>query len=254
MNYINYIIRRVKFHYEKQGFFGPLRALGRKVKYYGVRVPLKPVAYVWAVLIMGRRYSEFFFLGKLHRRLYCFKNSAWASERTIEIPIIMEYVKEAYGKNQRILEVGNVLHQYSDLNSHDIIDKYEYRKGVINVDIDDFKPISKYDLIVSVSTLEHVGWDGQDEPDPEKIPRVLRKMKNWLASGGCAVITMPIGWNPEVDKRLKVGLLPFSDEHYMECYSRRNQWRETTKEAALMKKYGEPFSYHANAIVVGIVN
>ena len=42
---------------------------------------------------------------------------------------------------------------------HDIVDKYEKKKGIINQDIVDYKPDKKYDLIISISTLEHVGWD-----------------------------------------------------------------------------------------------
>lgn len=250
--FMNYIIKKVKFLYKRQGILGPIGALGRKFKYYGFRIPFNALKHLWTGLVARRRYADFYFLGKPHRRLFSFKNLAWTTERTIEVPIVMDYVKYAYARNQRILEVGNTLHQYSGLKNYDIVDKYEYRKGIINVDIEDFKPVGKYDLIVSVFTMEHVGWDVPDEPDPEKIPRVLRKMKDWLAPGGRAVITMPIGWNSEVDKRLKSGTLPFSEEHYMECFSKYNQWRETIKEQALRKKYGTP-SAAGNAIVVGII-
>jgi len=42
---------------------------------------------------------------------------------------------------------------------HDIVDKYEIAPSVVNEDLVNFKPGKKYDLIVSISTLEHVGWD-----------------------------------------------------------------------------------------------
>ena len=58
--------------------------------------------------------------------------------------------------------------------------------------------------------MEHVGWDSPEEPDPEKIPQVLAMIKFFLAPKGKAVITMPIGWNSELDKRLKERSLPFS--------------------------------------------
>jgi hypothetical protein len=38
-----------------------------------------------------------------------------------------------------------------------VLDKYEQAPGVINEDVVSFSPPQKYDLIVSVSTLEHVG-------------------------------------------------------------------------------------------------
>jgi len=65
-------------------------------------------------------------------------------------------VRKYRGKN--ILEIGNVLSRHIKLE-HDILDKYETAKGVINEDIVDFKSEKKYDLIISISTLEHVGWD-----------------------------------------------------------------------------------------------
>ena len=42
---------------------------------------------------------------------------------------------------------------------HDVLDKYEKGNNVINDDVVSFSTEVKYDLIVSVSTLEHVGWD-----------------------------------------------------------------------------------------------
>jgi hypothetical protein len=61
-------------------------------------------------------------------------------------------------KERNILEIGNVLSHYFPVN-HDIVDKYEKADGVINQDVVHFYSPKKYDLIVSVSTLEHVGWD-----------------------------------------------------------------------------------------------
>ena len=59
---------------------------------------------------------------------------------------------------KNIFEVGSVLSHYFPIN-HDVLDKYEKGHGVINQDVVDFKPHNKYDLIVSISTLEHVGFD-----------------------------------------------------------------------------------------------
>jgi hypothetical protein len=44
---------------------------------------------------------------------------------------------------------------------HDIVDKYESAPGVINKDIVTFKlEGKKYELMISISTLEDVGWNG----------------------------------------------------------------------------------------------
>ena len=56
----------------------------------------------------------------------------------------------------------------------------------------DFKPAQKYDLIVSVSTLEHVGWD-EEVKDPLKIIRALENLKNnCLTQDGEIVATIPL--------------------------------------------------------------
>src|SRR6202034_3735504 len=92
-------------------------------------------------------------------------NYTWKNERTIEIPIIWDIIRK--NPNKEILEVGNVLSHYYQVH-HTILDKYEKGDNVINEDVIDFNPKKKYDLIVSISTLEHVGWD--EEPrQPLKI-------------------------------------------------------------------------------------
>ena len=49
---------------------------------------------------------------------------------------------------------------------------------MINQDVVDFKTNEKYDLIVSISTLEHVGWD--EEPrDDKKISKALNPYPPW---------------------------------------------------------------------------
>jgi len=64
------------------------------------------------------------------------------------------------------IEVGNVLFHYFDI-SHEVVDKYEKAPGVTSENILDFRPERRYDLIVYISILEHVGFD--------KPPRDTRK-------------------------------------------------------------------------------
>lgn len=64
-------------------------------------------------------------------------NTTWQNERTVEVPIIWEIVKKY--KTKKILEVGNVLSYYFPVK-HDIVDKYEKEKGVINEDVVNFQP------------------------------------------------------------------------------------------------------------------
>lgn len=104
----------------------------------------------------------------------------WHGERAVEIAIVLEMVKKYQGMN--ILEIGNVLSHHVKFE-HDVLDKYEIAKGVINEDIVDFKSDKKYDLIVSVSTIEHVGWDEKPR-DNMKILRAIENLKTIIVSRG----------------------------------------------------------------------
>ncbi len=85
-----------------------------------------------------------------------------------------------------------------------IVDKYEKAIGVINEDICNFKPSKKYDLIISISTLEHVGFDEKPR-DPCKVLRAIENLKSLLAVGGKLVAILPVGYNPYLDELIKSG-------------------------------------------------
>src|SRR3990167_2732239 len=92
-------------------------------------------------------------------------NTTLANERIVEVPIIWREVQRY--QPQRVLEIGNVLHHYFPIK-HWVVDKYEKAPGVINRDVVEFYPRQRFDLIVAISTLEHVGWD-ESPPQPRKF-------------------------------------------------------------------------------------
>lgn len=193
----------------------------------------------------GRSYSYF-------RHAY---NNTGSNERAIEVPIALGYLDQA--KDKKILEIGNVLSHYMDEFDHLVIDKHERAPGVMNVDIQDYSSKAQFDLIVSVSTLEHVGWDehkygpgSKRDRDPEKLGRVLEKIRAMLAKGGTFVTTMPIGYNPGMDERLSDGRIR-CDEMYWFERTGMTEWRESTPETVLKTRYGNPHP-NANGLFIGI--
>jgi hypothetical protein len=170
------------------------------------------------------------------------------NERAVELPIVMDVVNS--NTDKRILEVGNVLPHYFNF-SHTVVDKYEVCEGVINQDIVDFRSAILYDFIVSISTLEHVGWD-ETPRDDKKILRAIENMKNLLSDNGAMVITLPIGQNAALDSMIKDRVLTFDQQYYMLRISKSNEWREASWNEVKDQQYNKPYS-NANAIVIGIV-
>jgi len=189
---------------------------------------------------------KFIFQEKEFNYFYYPYNATWRNERAIEIPIVWEAVKNCNGK---ILEFGNVLSYYFSVN-YDILDKYEKAKGVINEDIINFKPKNKYDLIVSISTLEHVGWDEKPR-EPEKILKAIGKLKDILKKDGKMIITMPLGYNTEMDKMIKTGKIKFDRQYFLKRISRDNQWKEIALENIENIEYNKPFRF-ANLMFIGV--
>lgn len=186
------------------------------------------------------------FDGATYRYLQHAYNFAWKNERTVEVPLAQRVLEAHTG--QRVLEVGNVLSHYGAVG-HDVLDKYEAAPGVRNEDVVDFRPKEPYDLVVSVSTLEHVGWD-EHPREPGKVGRAVANLRDHgLAPGGLLWVTMPLGWNPEADA-IAFAPAPFTTRQYLLRVTRLNRWREAKAEEVRGARYDAPFPC-ANAVFVG---
>jgi len=174
-------------------------------------------------------------------------NHTWLNERVIEVPIIYHILQQYMGQNRHILEVGNVLSHYYPI-THDVVDKYEIASGVINKDIVEFVPDKQYDLIVSISTLEHVGWD-ETPKKPQKILRAIAHLKSLLKTSGEMYITLPIGENPYLDEYLRTGQLTF-DKQYNFVKTSNTKWEPTTWQTIAFAQHNHPFKF-GNAMIIG---
>ena len=167
--------------------------------------------YLWYNLKRSDRSQTFICGGKQYKYAYYSKNSIYLGERAIEVPIVLEAVKacklarESYASNCRILEVGNVLSYQSNF-PHTIIDKYEKADNVINKDVMDLDPTDVYDLVISISTIEHIGFD-EAEKDSEKPLKALEKLMQITKSSGRLIITIPLGYNPSLEEHIRSGRL-----------------------------------------------
>jgi len=170
----------------------------------------------------------------------------WAGERMVEVPIVKSLLEAASGK--RILEVGNVLGHYFPI-SHDVVDKYEQGTRVQNVDILQFRADKPFDLVVSISTFEHIGFDDDAVGSSgEKIMQAVRHCRNLLAADGRLVITVPTGYNPDLDDLLATGNL---GAERLDCLKRvgKRAWQPCSLAEAMKHRYRLRYPY-ANAVVV----
>jgi len=202
----------------------------------------KAVEYGVGVLIWQyqkrRKPERWFTLQGSRYRCFCgLYNLTWRNEREVEIAVAAEAVKSRAAA--RILEVGNVLSWYMPV-AHAVVDKYEHGAGVINADVVDFDPGRRYDLVVSISTLEHVGWD-EHPRDPEKVVRAVARLKRLLAPGGRLLITAPLGYNPGFDALLEAGRLGFDRLSFLRRDDRTHQWSEIEAQAAYAAAVRDPF-------------
>ncbi len=210
------------------------------------------VGVLWATFPLWGLYFRLFprgfeFQSARHRYLLRAYNQTWSNERSVEVPIVWAEVGARRGG--RVLEVGNVLSHYFPVD-HEVIDKFERARAVRNEDVASFRSPHRYDLIVSISTLEHVGWD--EEPrDPEKIPRALANLRGHLAPGGRLVVTLAVGYNPALDRLLAAGALPFSRCHYMRRHGLIS-WSEADWPAIAGSVYGRRWP-GAEGLVIGVV-
>jgi hypothetical protein len=177
--------------------------------------------------------------GSSYRYFYHRYNNTCETERCVEIPIAWAFLERC--RPGHVLEIGNVLNHYRYFQ-HTVVDKYETAEGVLNIDVRDFAPTQKYDAIISVSTMEHVGWD--EEPiDPDKAIQSIERLREMLNPGAGMLISFPIGHNARLDQAIVDGTLGCDELLGMKRTS-GNSWLELSM-SALMESRLEP-SYRHN--------
>jgi hypothetical protein len=141
--------------------------------------------------------------GEKYRYFHHVHRWTWLTERAVEIPLVTRELERQAG--QRILEVGNVLSHYVS-TGHRVVDKYEPGDGVIAQDVLHIEADGGYDLIISISTIEHVGWDELPR-DPAKALAAVDHLRGLLAPTGRLVMTLPVDYHPGLDAALQSGSL-----------------------------------------------
>ena len=186
--------------------------------------------------------QNFEFDGRKYRYFHHPYNRTSINERIVEIPIFTELMKSA--PDEDTLEIGNVMAYYVP-HRHTVVDKYEKAEGVLNDDVVDYAPGRKFKLIISISTMEHVGWD-EAKKDPAKIPAAIKHLRGLLTEGGRMHITFPMGYNQDLDRVLRAESLPMAKRTCLKRVSDTQKWRQVEWDEIKDEAYGP----YANGLVV----
>jgi hypothetical protein len=192
--------------------------------------------------------SGFVLGGRRYRYLWHPYMSTWLTERAVEVPVVWSRVRKADPAST--LEIGNVLSHYFPA-AHTVVDKYEEAPGVINEDALEFDDGRRYDLIVSVSTLEHVGYDEQPK-DAAKGLRAIEHLRELLTDSGELWFTIPKDWNPELDRHLADGRIRGAERRCLKLISEDGRWTEVDCDELEEVRYDTPFPY-ANGVTFAVV-
>lgn len=169
----------------------------------------------------------------------------WLNERAVEVALTLDLLERHAGAE--VLEIGNVLGHYSNV-AHTVVDKYERAPGVLNADVATLDLGRTFDLVLAVSTLEHVGLD-EDVLDAAKPARAIERLRAHLKPGGLLWVTHPVGYNLALDQQLRSGELGFTRLRALLREPTRNVWREVPVEQVWETPY-DRLLYTAHAVVV----
>jgi hypothetical protein len=173
-------------------------------------------------------------------------NWTWLNERAVEVALARRVLAAHPGA--RVLEVGNVLAHYGPV-PHAVVDKYERAPGVRNADVTELEPTGDVDLLISISTLEHVGLD-EDVLDPGKPARAIERLRGLLAPGGTLWVTLPVGYNPDLDAAVRSGGIAFDRLTALRRGPHRNRWRQVPVDGVWDAAY-DRLLYTAHGLLVG---
>jgi hypothetical protein len=223
-----------------------LRALwqGQGPRYVGRTLARYAFLELWRARPAVRR-LRFRFAGREYPLLLARYRATWVTERAVELPLALAALAATPAAD--VLEIGNVLGHYIR-SPHRVVDKYERAPGVENVDVLTLDPAPRYRLVVTVSTLEHVGWD-ETPREPDKAERAVHHLMRCLAPGGILLFTVAMGWHPPLEEALlanRPGLTRVA------CLVRTGDlaWEEVPLATVGARPYGRPFPC-ANAVLIG---
>ena len=136
------------------------------------------------------------------------------------------------GFDVTVIDIADVIHGKAKFVKENIL-TYEFPEGT-------------FDIIISISTVEHIGLSSykQTKLDPDGDIKTMHKIYKWLKPNGIAIITLPFGkpHHPPSFERvynnetLKTRILADKWEVLEENYiCKKDRWATCSKEEALSR-------------------
>jgi hypothetical protein len=175
-------------------------------------------------------------------------------ERIVEVPFFKQIIKD----RKNILEIGNVLSNY-DVVGHMVVDKYEPKEynssslipmiPIAHKDIETYGIGLKFDIVISISTFEHIGYEAPEIKDNEKIVRVIKHIKeNLLTKCGDLWFSFPTGFNKNLDELIRTKKIQCTNYYCFQRYSEIG-WTCCQFENVNWDAYDNPYGC-GNCIVI----
>lgn len=172
-------------------------------------------------------------------------NDAARNERAVEVPIAWQFIVEHAPMIEHVrgLELGDVMGHYFT-HSFTTID-LDPAADALHVDILGDTPLrDDFNLVVSISTVEHVHADTRDGP-----LRAIQRLRGLLAPGGAMLVTAAVGAHDRLDDWIMgtpFGAMPSRPDR--ECTLVRNGDGWTQTPELEWRVYGPAW---ANSVWIG---
>ena len=198
-----------------------------------------------------RGHKKFTFNKKEYKYFYHLYNRTVAGERVVEIPLALD-ILDKY-KDKDILEVGNVMSHYIRTN-YPILDLHEKGRTVVNKDVISFNLKKKFDLILSVSTMEHVGFSKRywEPKKPKKFSKGIVNLKKHLKKNGELFVTFPLFYNDYISDLILKKKDPFTKRYFFKRTSHLNEWKQISFSEAIKGNSYEGYFANANILFIGV--
>jgi hypothetical protein len=188
--------------------------------------------------------GTFEYNGRVYPYITAEYQSTRKNERAVELPIALHYYNEAGA----VMEVGAVLPHYIPgwpKRAHPCIDLHEQFPAVINADVLTYEPMHMIDLVICVSTLDHLN-------NADEVITAVERMKSWLVPGGLLFATIPanqpskVGGGPWLDDVVLSGALDMTMYRMDKVDPAGHNWQQVDMSTPA-KQYGHPTTW-ANTV------